>query len=251
MKQPRIDGRGFDQLREIEFQRCCNRYAEGSSLAVWGNTRVLCTASVEEKVPPFLRGSDHGWITAEYSMLPRATHSRMAREISKGKLSGRGSEIQRLIGRSLRAAVELNKLGERSILIDCDVLQADGGTRTASISAGFVALFDALRWLCASQKLKEIPLKTQIGAVSVGKVGGNMLLDLCYEEDSAAEVDANVIMTGEGNFIEFQGTGESGVFSRAELDEIVSLAWNGVEEIHRKQRLALELSRSEQAIFKC
>lgn len=251
MKRLRTDGRSFDQLREIEFQRGCSRYAEGSALVVWGNTRVLCTASVEEKVPAFLRGAGIGWVTAEYSMLPRATHLRTARDISKGKLSGRGSEIQRLIGRSLRAAVDLKKLGERSMLIDCDVLQADGGTRTASISAGFVALFDALRWLKTTERLSEIPLKTQIGAVSVGKIDGSMLLDLCYEEDCAAEVDANVIMTSGGNFIEFQGTGENGTFSRAELGEIVALAWKGIGEIHKKQREALELSPDEERVFKC
>lgn len=249
MEPLRIDGRLPGRLRDISFERSCNRYAEGSTLAVWGNTTVLCTASVEEKVPPFLRGSGSGWITAEYSMLPRSTHSRTPRDINKGKLSGRGSEIQRLIGRSLRAAVDLKKLGERSILIDCDVLQADGGTRTASISAGFVALFDALRWLRFSGRLEKIPLKTQIGAVSAGKVDGVIMLDLCYEEDSAAEVDANVIMTGQGDFIELQGTGEGGTFSRAELDGIISLAWEGIGEIHRKQRQALELTPDEERLF--
>lgn len=251
MELPRKEGRLPWQLRPITFERRCNRYAEGSALAVWGNTKVLCTATVEEKVPLFLRGSGSGWVTAEYAMLPRSTHSRTPRDVSKGKLSGRGSEIQRLIGRSLRAAVELGGLGERSIVIDCDVIQADGGTRTAAISAGFIALFDALRWLCGTEKIKEIPLKAQIGAVSAGKVGGVMLLDLCYEEDSAAEVDANVVMTGGGDFIELQGTGEGGTFSRAELEEIITLAWRGIGEIQRLQLLALELSPEEESLFLC
>lgn len=251
MTVPRIDGRAPDELRDIVFERGCNRYAEGSVLALWGNTRVLCTASVEEKVPSFLRGSGSGWVTAEYAMLPRSTHSRMPRDISKGKLNGRCSEIQRLIGRSLRAAVDLEKLGERSILIDCDVIQADGGTRTAAISAGFIALFDALRWLRDGGGLAALPLKTQIAAVSVGKIGGEIMLDLCYEEDSAAEVDANVVMTRGGDFIEFQGTGEGGFFSRDELGGIVSAAWKGIDEIQRRQRLALALTPEEETLFQC
>lgn len=251
MPVPRIDGRAADELRDIMFERGCSRYAEGSVLAVWGNTKVLCTASVEEKVPSFLRGSGSGWVTAEYAMLPRSTHSRMPRDISKGKLNGRCSEIQRLIGRSLRAAVDLRKLGERSVLIDCDVIQADGGTRTAAISAGFIALFDALRWLRDGGSLTALPLKTQIAAVSVGKIGGEVMLDLCYEEDSAAEVDANVIMTCGGDFIEFQGTGEGGFFSRGELDEIVSAAWKGIAEIQRRQRSALALTPEEERFFQC
>ena len=184
METLRTDGRACDMLRPIILERAVNRYAEGSALIRWGNTHVLCTASVDDKVPPFLRGSGNGWITAEYAMLPRSTQSRMQREISRGKRDARGSEIQRLIGRSLRAAVDMTRLGERTITIDCDVLQADGGTRTASISAGFVALFDALRRMCADGKISEIPLKNQIAAVSVGKCRGVPLLDLCYEEDS-------------------------------------------------------------------
>lgn len=251
MPVTRIDGRAPDELRNITFERGCNRYAEGSVLAEWGNTKVLCTATVEEKVPSFLRGSGSGWVTAEYAMLPRSTHSRTPRDISKGKLNGRCSEIQRLIGRSLRAAVDLGKLGERSILIDCDVLQADGGTRTAAISAGFIALFDALRWLRDGGSLGALPLKTQIAAVCVGKIGGEIMLDLCYEEDSAAEVDANVIMTCGGDFIELQGTGEGGFFSRGELDGIVSAAWKGIGEIQRTQRLALALTAEEDMLFQC
>lgn len=250
MEAFRADGRALDELRNIEFERGCSRYAEGSALVAWGNTRVLCTASVEEKVPSFLRGSGSGWITAEYAMLPRSTHSRMQRDISRGKLNGRCSEIQRLIGRSLRAAVDLTKLGERSILIDCDVLQADGGTRTAAISAGFVALYDALRWLRGCEKLGWLPLKTQIAAVSAGKIGGKMMLDLCYEEDSVAEVDANVVMTSDGSFIEFQGTGEGGTFSHSELEEIISLTRKGISEIQRIQRSVLELTEEERELFR-
>ena len=245
----RIDGRELSELRPITIERAYNRYAEGSAFIKWGNTHVLCTASVEEKVPPFMRGSGKGWVTAEYSMLPRSTHQRMQRDVSKGKLNGRGSEIQRLIGRSLRAAIDMEKLGERSILIDCDVIQADGGTRTASISAGFVALTEALRWLTTNEKIDELPLKAQIGAVSIGKINGETALDLCYEEDSPAEVDANLIMTSSGDFVELQGTGEGGVFSRAELDEIVALGWIGIREIHKIQKDTLNLTDEEKIIF--
>ena len=246
---PRFDGRAADALREIYFERGVSRYAEGSALVRWGNTHVLCTASIEEKVPAFMRGDGRGWVTAEYAMLPRSTHQRTPREISRGKPNARGSEIQRLIGRSLRAALRLDKLGERTITIDCDVLQADGGTRTASISAGFIALFDALRWLRAQKKIDAIPLKNQIAAVSVGKADGRMLLDLCYEEDSAAEVDANLVMTADGDFIELQGTGEGGTFSVAELAEIVDLGWSGIAEVQKKQREALCLTEEERKLF--
>lgn len=249
MDDIRLDGRTPSQIRPIKFERGYNRYAEGSALVEWGNTKVICTASVEERVPPFMRGMGSGWVSAEYSMLPRSTHSRMQRDISKGKLNGRGSEIQRLIGRSLRAAVDMSKLGERTIWIDCDVIQADGGTRTASISAGFIALFDALRWLQTNARIVEIPIKTQIGAVSVGKVNGVAMLDLCYEEDSTAEVDANIVMTGHGDFVEVQGTGEGGVFSRAELDDIISLAWRGISEIHLMQADCLMLNDEERKLF--
>ena len=238
----RIDGRGAGTLRPIYFERAVSRYAEGSALVRWGNTHVLCTASVDEKVPPFMRASGSGWITAEYAMLPRATHQRSPRDISRGKQNARGSEIQRLIGRSLRAAVDMPKLGERTITIDCDVLQADGGTRTASITAGFIALFDALRWLRANGRIVSIPLKNQIAAVSVGKVAGAPMLDLCYEEDSTAEVDANLVMTGAGDFIELQGTGEGGSFSYTELAQIIDLGWSGISEIQQRQREILALS---------
>ena len=249
METHRIDGRACDMLRPITFERAVNRYAEGSALVRWGDTHVLCTASVEEKAPPFLRGSGSGWITAEYAMLPRSTQNRMQREINRGKRDARGSEIQRLIGRSLRAAVDMTRLGERTITIDCDVLQADGGTRTASISAGFIALFDALRRMQADGKISEIPLKNQIAAVSVGKCGGAPLLDLCYEEDSTAEVDANVVMTGGGELVEIQGTGEGATFSRAELFQMLDLASAGIAEIQRKQIEILELTEDERRLF--
>lgn len=245
----RFDGRQADELRTVTLKRNCNRYAEGSCLIEWGNTRVLCTASVSETVPPFLRGSGQGWITAEYAMLPRSTQTRIDREISKGKPNSRGTEIQRLIGRALRAAVDLELLGEVTITIDCDVLQADGGTRTASITGGFVALFDALRFLVKTKKLPDIPLKEQIAAVSCGKKIGNAILDLCYEEDSSAEVDANFVMTNHGDFVEVQGTGEGGVFSPAELNELILLAQKGIKELQQLQREALELNAHEEKLF--
>lgn len=249
MSIERADGRSAHELRPITIERNISRYAEGSAFIKWGNTHVLCTATVEEKVPPFMRGSGEGWVTAEYSMLPRSTHQRMQRDSSKGKINGRASEIQRLIGRSLRASVDMGLLGERSILIDCDVIQADGGTRTASITAGYVALLDALRFLVNSEKLSVIPVKTQIAAVSAGKVAGSVLLDLCYEEDSAAEADTNLVMTSMGSFAEFQGTGEDGTFSRSELDEIINMGWNGIKELHRIQSQVLALTDEEKRLM--
>lgn len=245
----RIDGRAADELRRVKLERNCNMYAEGSCLIECGNTRVLCTASVEEKVPPFLRGMGQGWVTAEYSMLPRATKERNSREISKGKPNSRGTEIQRLIGRSLRAAVKLDELGEYTITIDCDVLQADGGTRTASVTGGFVALFDALRTMEREKKLVKIPLKEQIAAVSCGMVLGVPMLDLCYAEDSSAEVDSNFVITGHGDFVEIQGTGEGGGFSPDELHRLTELAGKGVSELQRLQREALELTEYEEKLF--
>jgi len=245
----RCDGRSADELRKVVLTRNCNLYAEGSCLVEWGNTKVLCTASVEEGVPGFLRGSGQGWLTAEYAMLPRSTQTRISREISKGKPNSRGTEIQRLIGRSLRAAVDLELLGEYTITIDCDVLQADGGTRTASITGGFVAMFDALRKLVRTKKIADIPLKEQIAAVSCGKRYGNTLLDLCYEEDSAAEVDANFVMTNHDDFVEIQGTGEGGVFSVAELNELIALAQKGIKELQQLQRKVLELNPHEEKLF--
>ena len=249
MSIERADGRSANELRPITIERNISRYAEGSAFIKWGNTHVLCTATVEEKVPPFMRGSGDGWVTAEYSMLPRSTHQRMQRDSSKGKINGRASEIQRLIGRSLRASVDMGLLGERSILIDCDVIQADGGTRTASITGGYVALLDALRFLVISEKLSVIPVKTQIAAVSAGKVAGSVLLDLCYEEDSAAEADTNLVMTSMGSFAEFQGTGEGGTFSRSELDEIINMGWNGIKELHRIQSQVLALTDEEKGLM--
>lgn len=245
----RQDGRNAKQLRPITIERNVNLYAEGSALIKWGNTTVLATASIEEKVPPFMRGSGLGWLSAEYSMLPRSTHERMQRDISRGKINARGSEIQRLIGRSLRAALDMKILGERTIWIDCDVLQADGGTRTASITAGFVALFDAARWLLSKGKNETLAVKAQVSAVSAGKVNGELLLDLCYNEDSKAEVDANIVMTSLGNFIEIQGTGETGIFSRSELDTLTNLAWCGISEIQSLQCSALNMTEQERSVF--
>lgn len=245
----RSDGRKYSELRTIKFERGVSKYAEGSVFVEWGGTKVFCTASVEDRVPPFLRGEGRGWISAEYSMLPRSTQERMKRDVNKGKPSGRSSEIQRLIGRSLRAAADMEKFGERTVWIDCDVLQADGGTRTASISAGFVALFDALRYMKENEMTGTIPLAAQIAAVSVGKVDGEPLLDLCYEEDVRAEVDANFVMTNSGDFIELQGTGEGGTFSRSELDTMISLGRSGIEEIFVLQKNALKLTEEEAALF--
>lgn len=208
-----------------------------------------CTASLEDKVPSFLRGSGRGWISAEYAMLPRATHDRTPRDASKGKINGRSSEIQRLIGRALRAAVDLERMGERTIWLDCDVLQADGGTRTASITAAFVCLVDALRVLRERASLPVLPLLAQVAALSVGKVAGCPVLDLCYVEDSRAEVDCNVVMNSRGEFVELQGTGEGGFFSRAQLDEMLGLAAKGLDEIFSLQREALLLSADERAFF--
>lgn len=202
-----------DALRPVTMERNWNVYAEGSCVISCGRTRVLCTATVEDKVPPFLRGQGKGWVTAEYSLLPRSTMTRVPRDSTKGRINGRSQEIQRLIGRSLRAAVDLDALGERCVTLDCDVIQADGGTRTASITGAYVALVDALRWLRGQGAFEKLPLKSPVAAVSVGKVRGQLLLDLCYEEDSTAEVDFNVVMNGQGDFIEVQGTGEGGVFS--------------------------------------
>ena len=228
-----------DQLRDVRIARNYTCHAEGSVLVEFGNTKVLCTASVEESVPPFLRGKGEGWVTAEYGMLPRSTHTRMAREAAKGKQSGRTQEIQRLIGRSLRAVVDLKALGERQITIDCDVLQADGGTRTAAITGACVALHDALTGLVASGKLSTSPLKEWVAAVSVGIVDGVAVLDLDYPEDSACETDMNVVMTGSGGFVEVQGTAEGKPFSRAELDKLLALAAVGITSLVKLQQAAV------------
>lgn len=227
----REDGRAENQLRKIKITRDFNLYAEGSVLIEFGNTKVICTASVSEKVPPFLKGQGKGWITAEYSMIPRATGERNQRESAKGKLSGRTMEIQRLIGRALRTAIDLDKLGERTVTIDCDVIQADGGTRTTSISGGYIALALAMKKLVNEGILAENPIISNVAAISVGIVGGTPMLDLKYSEDSAAEVDMNVVMNGEGRFVEVQGTGEEATYTRAELNQLLDLAEAGINEI--------------------
>ncbi|WP_373078190.1 ribonuclease PH [Fusobacterium varium] len=231
----REDGRKIDSLREIKITKDFNLYAEGSVLIEFGNTKVICTASVSEKVPPFMRGQGKGWLTAEYSMIPRATGERNQRESTKGKLSGRTMEIQRLIGRALRTAVDLDKLGERTITIDCDVIQADGGTRTTSISGGFIALALAVKKLMKERVLSVNPIVSNVAAISVGIVRGTPMLDLMYTEDSAAEVDMNVVMNGKGEFVEVQGTGEEATYTRKELNELIDLAEVGIKEIIRLQ----------------
>ena len=235
----RKDQRAADALRHIVITRHYTRHAEGSVLVEFGGTKVLCTASVEDSLPPFLRGKGQGWVTAEYGMLPRATHTRGAREAAKGKQSGRTQEIQRLIGRSLRAVTDLKLLGERQITLDCDVLQADGGTRTASITGACVALADALAGLMAAGKLAQNPLTDMVAAVSVGMVDGVALLDLDYEEDSGCDTDMNVVMTGSGGMIEVQGTAEGAPFSRQQLDQLLDLAQQGITRLVAAQKLAL------------
>jgi ribonuclease PH len=241
MTYSRSQGRAANALRPITLTRHYTRHAEGSVLVAFGDTKVLCTASVEEKVPPHKRGSGQGWVTAEYGMLPRATHTRSDREAARGKQSGRTQEIQRLIGRSLRCVFDLGALGERTISLDCDVLQADGGTRTAAITGAFVAAFDAVSWLQAQGKLAASPIKDFVAAVSVGIVEGTPLLDLEYTEDSSCDTDMNVVMTGAGGFVELQGTAEGAAFSRAEMDALVGLAEQGIRELVAAQRQALGL----------
>jgi len=237
--QPRHDGRQANQLRQIKIERGFTRYAEGSVLICFGETRVLCNASVEEKVPSFMRGQGRGWVTAEYSMLPRATHTRSVREAARGKLGGRTMEIQRLIGRALRAVVDFELLGERTIVIDCDVLQADGGTRTASITGAWIALTDAIEKLISQGLLKKTPLKDSVAAISSGIVAGRPVLDLDYVEDSGASVDMNFVMTGDGRFVEVQGTAEEEPFTDAELDGLRDLARAGCLELAQLQQKAI------------
>ena len=236
----RADSRTTDQLRPIRITRGFTSNPAGSVLVEFGNTRVMCTASVEAGVPRFKRDSGEGWLTAEYAMLPSSTHDRMPRESMKGKVKGRTHEISRLVGRSLRAAIDLRELGENTINIDCDVLQADGGTRTASITGAYVALADALTYLKAAGLVTGSPLQAPIAAVSVGIIDGRVCLDLPYEEDSRAEVDLNVVMDANGNFVEVQGTGEEGVFNRAQLGEMLNVAEKGCAELVALQRQALE-----------
>ena len=236
----REDGRKFNEERKIKITKDVNIYAEGSVLIEVGNTKVICTASVSEKVPPFLRGTGKGWVTAEYSMLPRATNERNQREASKGKLTGRTVEIQRLIGRALRSAIDLEKLGERLITIDCDVIQADGGTRTTSITGGYVALALAVKKLLKDEILEENPLIANVAAISVGKIDSELMVDLKYSEDSAAEVDMNVIMNKKGEFIEVQGTGEESTFTRTELNGLLDLAEASIKRIINLQDKVIE-----------
>ncbi len=228
-----------NQLRNIRITRRYTKHAEGSVLIECGDTKVICTASVDEKVPPHKKGSGEGWVTAEYGMLPRSTGERMSREAAKGKQSGRTQEIQRLIGRSLRAVVDLKKLGERTVQIDCDVIQADGGTRTASITGAFVALHDAVSVLKAKGLVQETPLKDFVAAISVGIYQGTPVLDLDYAEDSACDTDMNVVMLGNGHFVEVQGTAEGHPFTRAEMDELLELAKAGIVQLVEKQRAVL------------
>jgi ribonuclease PH len=227
----RSGGRAANDLRPVRFTRGYTIHAEGSVLVEFGHTRVLCTASVEDKVPPHKRGSGEGWVTAEYGMLPRATHTRGDREAARGKQSGRTQEIQRLIGRSMRAVFDLKKLGERTIHLDCDVIQADGGTRTAAITGAFVAAQDAVNQLLASGKLTQSPIIDHVAAISVGIVDGTPLLDLEYTEDVSCDTDMNVVMTGAGNFVEVQGTAEGAAFSRKEMDALLALAEKGIRDL--------------------
>lgn len=235
----RHDGRDPAELRPLQLQKGVLLYAEGSALIQVGHTRVLCAASVEDGVPAFLKGTGRGWVTAEYGMLPRATSTRTPREASRGKQGGRTLEIQRLIGRSLRAVTDLQSFGERTVWVDCDVLQADGGTRTAALTGAYVALVEAFRALIRRNAISAVPLREAVAAVSVGIVGGRPLLDLDYREDSAADIDMNVIMTGGGQLVEVQGTGEERPFTRAQLGDLLDLAWGGIERLLALQREVL------------
>ena len=235
----RIDGRETGQLRPVEIRRDYLRHAEGSALIAMGGTTVLCSASVDESVPPFLKGSGRGWVTAEYGMLPRSTNTRVSRDGRRGGVSGRTQEIQRLIGRSLRAVFDLDVLGERSILIDCDVIEADGGTRTASITGSYVALCDAVAWLSRQGLIDRDPIRDAVAAISVGIIGGVPMLDLCYNEDSTADVDMNLVMTGGGDLVEIQGTAEHNPFSPEQLSAMLDLGRQGVTQLVDLQNQAL------------
>lgn len=235
----RIDGRETGQLRPVEIRREYLRHAEGSALIAMGGTTVLCSASVDESVPPFLKGSGRGWVTAEYGMLPRSTNTRVSRDGRRGGISGRTQEIQRLIGRSLRAVFDLDVLGERSILIDCDVIEADGGTRTASITGSYVALCDAVSWLSRQGLIDRDPIRDAVAAISVGIIGGVPMLDLCYDEDSTADVDMNLVMTGGGDLVEIQGTAEHNPFSPEQLSAMLDLGRQGVTQLVDLQKQAL------------
>lgn len=236
---PRIDGRTNSQLREVRFTRNWSEHAEGSVLVEFGKTRVLCTASFTQGVPRWMQGQGKGWVTAEYSMLPRATHTRSDRESVKGKLGGRTQEISRLIGRSLRSIIDMSALGENTIILDCDVLQADGGTRTAAITGAYVALSDAITWAMAKSIVLKSPITDSISAISVGIIDGQPMLDLCYEEDVRAETDMNIVCTGSGKFVEVQGTAERDPFDRALLDNLLDLALAGCGQLAKAQKKAL------------
>lgn len=238
----RIDGRSTDQLRPVEIKRNYLSHAEGSALITMGGTTVLCSASVDEYVPSFLKGSGKGWVTAEYGMLPRSTNTRVSRDGRRGSISGRTQEIQRLIGRSLRAVFDLGSLGERSILIDCDVLEADGGTRTASITGSYVALYDAVRWLQNRDLVDSSLIKDSVAAISVGIIDGTPMLDLCYAEDSNADVDMNIVMTGSGAMVEIQGTAEQNPFTTDQLNTMLDLGRQGIEQLVTMQKQVLEIS---------
>jgi ribonuclease PH len=242
MSLQRADGRRHDELRPISITRGYTKHAEGSVLVEFGDTRVICTASVEDRVPPFLKGKGRGWLSAEYGMLPRSTNTRTDREAARGKQGGRTLEIQRLIGRSLRAVIDLAQLGERTIQIDCDVIQADGGTRTASITGAFVAAHDALAWMRSRRLISALPVRSFVAAVSVGMHEGTALLDLDYQEDSTCETDMNVVMTNHGTFVEVQGTAEGEPFTQAQMDEMLELARAGVTSLIARQHAALGLS---------
>jgi len=237
---PRLDGRTNDQLRKITVTTGFQSYPEGSVLIEAGDTRVICSVSIEDRVPNFLKGQGKGWITAEYSMLPRATHERAQREVSQGRVSGRTQEIQRLIGRSLRAVVDLDKLGERTFIVDCDVIQADGGTRTTAITGVYIALYHALQNLLNKGEIQSIPIISQVAATSVGLVDGVQLLDLCYNEDSNADVDFNVVMTDKGKYVELQGTAEGTPFSKNDTQGLLVLAEKGIKELFDIQRAAID-----------
>ena len=238
----RADGRAYDEMRSIKIVPGYQEFAEGSALIELGKTRVLCSVSVDERVPPFLRGGGSGWVTAEYAMLPRSTVTRTRRDSSLGRVTGRNQEIQRLIGRSLRAVTDLSALGERTLIVDCDVLQADGGTRTAAITGAYVALHQAVQTLSNMGIISSIPFKSEIAATSVGIIHGHMMLDLCYDEDSSAAVDFNVVMTGKGEFVEIQGTAEGKPFSREAVDSLISLAEKGIQQLLQVQKEALKLA---------
>ena len=237
----RVDGRAYDELRPVKIIPGYQSFAEGSALIKLGKTHVLCSVSVEERVPPFLKGSGTGWITAEYAMLPRATVTRSQRDSTVGHVGGRNQEIQRLIGRSLRASADMAALGERSLIVDCDVIQADGGTRTASITGAYVALHQAMEKLMNMGVISKIPLKSAVAATSVGIVNNNMMIDLCYDEDSQAAVDFNIVMTSKGEFVEVQGTAEGKPFSRQAIDDLLALAEKGIRQLFTVQQAVLKI----------